>query len=303
MSSPYAATTTVSPAPGSSRRAAPAGAPGSPAARRRPSPAAAPSLRPRPRGAVGPRQQVRDVVPGGEPLEHVGAERRRRGDGEPRQATRRTRPRPQDRERLACGLVGRCGRGSARRRDGRARAGRRAPRSPSSSSRTSPPSSSWPSTVTVTLRSTGTSTPCSERQPSSSTSARPRRSTIARVDDARALVVVAPGRRTRAAARRPALPARPTPCASCISADHPLGEPARGRRRTPRPRAPRSRSDRVAGTGGSARARARRRARSSRVERRVVPRPRASARLSSVSAMRASVVALERSAGRRRRPR
>jgi hypothetical protein len=48
-------------------------------------------LRGRGRGAaaaaartIRPREQRDDVVPAGEPLEHVGAERRRRRDGEPR---------------------------------------------------------------------------------------------------------------------------------------------------------------------------------------------------------------------------
>ena len=59
----------------------------------------APALRP-----VGPREQVRDLVVRRQPLEHVGAERRRRGDGEPQGLPDEDGLRAQGRQRLAAGL-------------------------------------------------------------------------------------------------------------------------------------------------------------------------------------------------------
>ena len=92
-----------------------------------------------PRGRSGRVRSAATSCRGGEPLEHVGAERRRRRDGDPHGASRdaEDRLRPERRERLAARLRRPCGRGSARRRGGRARAGRRAPSCSSSSSRSS----------------------------------------------------------------------------------------------------------------------------------------------------------------------
>ena len=156
------------------RRAAPAGSTGIPsrsattfAGGARDPPAAA--ARP-----VGPRQQVRDVVPRGEPLEHVGAERRRGGDGEPARSGRvpaAAAGARAPRWRASASS----GRGSARRRGGRARAGRRARPGRRARARSGAPVASWPSTVTSTRAARpGTSTPCSERQPSSSLVRSPR---------------------------------------------------------------------------------------------------------------------------------
>ena len=63
-----------------------------------------------------------------------------------------------------------CGRGSARRRGGRARAGRRARRAPRARAGAAPRRRPAPRASADTCRSTGTSTPWSERQPSSSVS-------------------------------------------------------------------------------------------------------------------------------------
>ena len=59
----------------------------------------APSARP-----VRPGQEIRDVVLLREPLEHIGAQRSRRGDGEPGHLPDENRLRPQERERLPAGL-------------------------------------------------------------------------------------------------------------------------------------------------------------------------------------------------------
>jgi hypothetical protein len=61
--------------------------------------APAPALRP-----VRGSQEIRDVVLLREPREHVGAERSRRGNGEPGHLADEHRLRPQERERLPAGL-------------------------------------------------------------------------------------------------------------------------------------------------------------------------------------------------------
>ena len=103
---PYAATTTdVGVELDVRRRAARAGAPGSRAARPPPSPAARRAGGRGPRGRSGRVSSVRDVVPRGEPLEHVRAERApsRRRRAAPR--LREREPRAEDAERLPAALV------------------------------------------------------------------------------------------------------------------------------------------------------------------------------------------------------
>ena len=150
--------------------------------RRRGEPAAAAARR------VRAREQPSDVVRLGEPLEHVGAERRRRGDGDAHQ--RRTIAGPQRRERLLAVLVvgavddqhavqvvelvlHDAGAVALRARSGRRRR-----------------SASLPSSVDLDRPLDRDADALSERQPSSSVSVSSERSTITRVHDrARPLVV------------------------------------------------------------------------------------------------------------------
>ena len=63
-------------------------------------------LRPRPRGASGRVRSDADLVALGEPLEHVGSERRRRRDGELHLAQNEARPQapsPRAAPRASCG--------------------------------------------------------------------------------------------------------------------------------------------------------------------------------------------------------
>ena len=159
----------------------------------------------------------------GEPLEHVGAERCRRGDGDASLAEDGARP--QRRERLLAVLVV----GAvddqhavevvelvlhdARARTRRARSGRRRRSGP------------CPRARRRVERSTGTRTPCSERQPSSSDSVSSPRSTTTGLTIARG--ASSSGSKTNTRRSTPTcVAASPTPCASCISVDHPLDEPA-----------------------------------------------------------------------------
>ena len=109
-----------------------------------------------------------------------------------------------------------------------------------------------PSIVTSGGRSTGTRTGPSERQPSSSTSVSPPASAIT------GLTSTCPRRRRWKTKRRRRMPtcvaASPTPSASCISADHALGQPRELLVEASRPR---SRASAAPGrrTGAPARAR------------------------------------------------
>ena len=111
-----------------------------------------------------------------------------------------------------------CARGSGRRRGGRARAGR--PGRPALPARAGSgvPSASCASSVTALGRSTGTSTPWSERQPSSAVSSSSLASTIAGFTAARASSSPSIRNTNRRRSTPAWLPARPTPCASAISA-------------------------------------------------------------------------------------
>ena len=151
----------------------------------------------------------------GEPLEDVRAERR----ASPRSrvltrgwAAGGASPSPR------AAPPGSCGRGSARRRDGRARAARRAPSSPSSSSRSGARRRPAPRARRVAGRSTGTSTPWSDRQPFVVRLELLARLDDARVDDgARLLLLAALEDEHAPQDARPGCAARPTPFASCIS--------------------------------------------------------------------------------------
>ena len=159
-------------------------------------------------------------MPGGQPLEDVRTERRRRGDGDPGHGYLRT-------------TRGRSVASASRRALGRVRSRISTPSRWSSSccadaggiplevvgdvvARSRPRPRAGPRRA----RSTGTVTPCSERQPSSSVSVSSLAVDDLRVDDRDGLVVLALRRRTAAAARRPASrrarrrPRRPSALAS-----------------------------------------------------------------------------------------
>ena len=108
------------------------------------------------------------------------------------------------------------GRGSGRRRGGRPRAGRRASTAPRARSCTSAPCSSRPSIAIVAGRSTGSSTPWIERQPSSSTVVSSLRSTISGF--ASATISSSSAWKTNSRCRTPTcVAASPIPLASTIS--------------------------------------------------------------------------------------
>ena len=130
------------------------------------------------RGLVGSREQERDLVLRGEPLEHVGAERRGCRDA-------RCASLPEDGCGRSVAIASRRASGvvrsrSAPRRGGRARAGRRVRRARRARGVTGCRRRPAPRASSSLSRSTGTSTPWSERQPSSS-----RLALLARVDDPR----------------------------------------------------------------------------------------------------------------------
>ena len=127
------------------------------------------------------------------------------------------------------------------------------------------PVTSWASSATVDGRSTGMSTPWSDRHPSSSVSSSSPEPTM------RGLIAAvgsssSPRRKTNTRRRMPDLVGGEADAVRVLHQPaHPLDEPLRGPRRTPRPPA-RAASGRGRATGGSARApsdggpRARRRA-------------------------------------------
>ena len=230
-------------------------------------------LPPAPARTVGPRQQERDVVLRGEPLEHVRSERRRRGDRRAPLSGRRRAAAAASRAPRAAPRRS-CGRGSARRRGGRARAATTRAGSSSSSSRTS-----FALRVPALDRHARRAARPGRRRPAARGSPRRRVSRSSpSVDDDVGLTSAtgsssASGWKTNTRCRTPTcVAASPTPVRVAHQLRHPLDEALRGRRRTPRPRA-RASAARGPGTGGSARARA-------------AAAPRASASSSSVSGPR-----------------